>query len=81
MTVRMENTGAIFMAKNASTTGRTKHVDVCNKFVCKFQVSEKITIFFVKSEDNNANILGKNIAGNLHYKHVGVLTCKRGGHI
>ena len=78
VTVRVDNIGAIFMAKNASTTGRTKHVDVRTKFVREFQEDGKITIIFVKSEDNHANILTKNITGDLQDKHAGVLTCRKG---
>ena len=33
ITVRVDNTGAIFMAKNTNTTSGTKHVDVRTKYV------------------------------------------------
>ena len=81
VTVHVENIGAIFMAKNAPITGCSKHVSVHTKFKRKFQEDRKITIVFVKSEDNHANILTKNISRDLQDKYAGVLTCKEAGHI
>ena len=66
------------MAKNVTTTGRTKHVDIRTKFVREYQEDGKITIIFVKSEDNHADILTKNITGDLHDKHSTALTCDKG---
>ena len=57
------------MSKNNSTTSWSKHVDVRTKFVNKFCEDGIVKIIFVKSQDNDSDILTKNLASELHKKH------------
>ena len=67
--VRVDNVGAIFMSKNVTTMNRTKHVDVRTKFVNEFVEDGILKIIFVKSEDNDSDIMTKNLGGDLYSKH------------
>ena len=57
ITVRVDNTGAIFVFKNTNTTSGTKHVDVRIKYVNKYCEDGLVKIIFVESVNNNAGIL------------------------
>ena len=67
--VRVDNVGAIFMSKNVTTTSRTKHVDIRSKYVREYAEDGIIKIVFVKSEDNDSDIMTKNCQSDLHSKH------------
>ena len=57
--VRVDNIGAIFMASNVTTTCHTRHVDIRYKNVNKYAEDGNDTIIFVKSADNDSDILMK----------------------
>ena len=67
--IRVDNTGAIFMGQNVTTTNQTKHVDIRSKFVREYVEDGVIKILFVKSENNHSDIMTKNVTGDLHEKH------------
>ena len=67
--VRVDNTAAIYMSQNITTTTRTKHIDVRTKFVKEFCEDGIIKIIFVRSEDNDSDILTKNLQSELFGKH------------
>ena len=67
--VRVDNVGAIFMSDNKTTTSRAKHVDIRTKYVNEYCEDGKIKIIFVKSADNDSDILTKNLGGDLFDKH------------
>jgi hypothetical protein len=69
--VRVDNVGAIFMTKNITTTGRSKHVDIRYKFVTEYIEDGIIKVIFVKSADNDSDIMTKNLGSELHSKHAG----------
>ena len=50
-------------------TARTKHIDVRTKFVKEFCEDGIIKIIFVRSEDNDSDILTKNLQSELFRKH------------
>ena len=58
--VRVNNMGAIFMASNITITCHTKHVDIRYKHVNEYVEDGVVKIVFVKSADNDSNILTKN---------------------
>ena len=62
--VRVDNIGAIFMSKNITTTSRSKHVDVRTKYINKDVEDGVLKIIFVRSEDNNSDIMTKNLSGD-----------------
>ena len=57
--VGVDNVGAIFMASNITTTCCTKYVDIRYKYVNEYDVDEAVKIFFLKSTDNDSNIITK----------------------
>ena len=69
VTVRVDYVGAIFMASNITTTNCTKHVEIWYKYVNEYVEDRVVKIIFVKSVDNNSNILTKNLSADLHEKH------------
>lgn len=69
MIMYVDNTGAIDLAKNWSTTGRTKHIVVRFHFIRELVENGVIEIKFVKSEDNAADILTKNVSEQFFLKH------------
>ena len=75
--VRVDNVGAIFMSKNVTTTSRTKHVDVRYKYVNEYVEDGVIKILFVKSEDNEADGMTKNLGGEQYEKHNARMICDR----
>ena len=56
ITVRVDNTGAIFMSKNINTTSGTKHIDVRIKYANEYCKEGVVKIIFVESANNNADI-------------------------
>jgi hypothetical protein len=77
-----DNLGAIFLAKNAQVSARTKHIDVRHHFIRDLIKEKQLTIKFVKSEDNPADIMTKNTNRDLFQKHSknithGTLPCWR----
>ena len=69
VTARVDNVGVIFMASNITKTSCTKHVDIWYKYVNEYVDGGIVKILFVKSADNDSNILAKNISTYLHEKH------------
>ena len=69
ITVRVDNMGAVFMSNNVTTSQRTKHIDIRSKFVREYVQDGIIIIKFVRSEDNDSDILTKNLGPELHSKH------------
>ena len=60
ITVYVDNVGAIWLSNNRTTSDKTKHIDIRTSFVKEYQEDGNIIIKFVKSEDNEADILTKN---------------------
>ena len=69
VTVIVGNVGAIFMASNITTTCHTKHVDIRYKYVNEYVEDGVVQIVFVKSADNDSDILSKNLSAEPHEKH------------
>ena len=59
--VNVDNIGAIYLAKNATTSKRTKHVDIRYHFVRECIEDGIIKIIFVKSADNDSDVMTKNL--------------------
>ena len=69
ITVRVDNIGAIWMSQNVNTSSRTKHVDIRTKYVNEYCEDGVLKIIFVKSVDNDSDIMTKNLGADLHSKH------------
>jgi hypothetical protein len=68
--VRVDNVGAIFMAENVTTTGRTKHVDIRYHYVREFVEDGFVKIIFVRTAENYADQFTKNVTGSIYDAHV-----------
>ena len=66
--VQVDNVGAIWLANNSSVSERTKHVDLSAHFVRDMIKDQVIEINFVKSAENDSNIMTKNQQGQ-HYMY------------
>ena len=75
--VRVDNTGAIFMGNNVTTTSCTKHVDIRTKYGREYIEASVLKIMFVRSEDNTSDIMTKNVQGDLQDKHYKELVCEK----
>ena len=69
VTIRVDNIGAIYMAKDSNTSQRSKHIDVRYKYVTEFVDEGFCEIIFVKTEDNHSDGFTKNLGRELHEKH------------
>ena len=61
--VQVDNVGAIWLANNSSVSERTKHVDLRAHFVRDMIKDQVIEINFVKSTENDSDIMTKNRQG------------------
>ncbi len=55
--------------KNITTTGHSKPVDIHYKFVTEHIEDGIIKVIFVKSADNDSDIMTKNLGSELYSKH------------
>ena len=63
------NFGAIFMSDNITVTSHAKKVDIRYKDVIKYVENGIVKIMFVKSAEDDRNILTNNLSGEFHDKH------------
>ena len=56
------------MSSNITTTCHTKHVDIRYKYVNEYVEDGVVKIVFVKSGDDDSNILTKNFSAEVHEK-------------
>lgn len=75
--VRVDNIGAIFMAENASSSARTRHIDIRYKFVREMTEDNFLKIVFVRSEENKADGHTKNLPQELFEKHASSYVAKK----
>ena len=68
--VKTDNIGAMFMAQNASSGVRTRHVDTRYHFVRENLEDGIIKIEFLKSAENDSNIFTKNVSQDVYERHV-----------
>jgi uncharacterized protein (DUF488 family) len=69
MTLRMDNTGAIYLANNQTTGQRTKHIDIRFHHVRNLITDGIIKTKFVRTGDNTTDIFTKNTSETLFVKH------------
>jgi hypothetical protein len=67
--VNVDNVGAIYLAKKAGSTSRTKHVDTRYHYVREYIEDGVLLVQFVRLEDNDADTFTKNVGGILYEKH------------
>ena len=67
--MKVDNIGAIFLAKNRTSGERTKHIDIKYHYVREMIDKGFIELEFVKSEVNTADIFTKNLGRELYSLH------------
>ena len=67
--VHVDNIGAVYLAKNATTGNRTKHIDTRYHFVREYIEDGIVKVIFVRSEANDADLFTKNLNGETFNKH------------
>ena len=68
-----DNQGAIFNASNPITEKRTKHMDIRYHYIREVVERGKVHLLFVKTEDNPADMLTKNLVRDKFLKCWGAL--------
>lgn len=68
--VHVDNVGALFMTENISTSGRTKHLDLRMRYVNNLVEEGFLKFVFVRSAQNKADHLTKNVNGETYENHV-----------
>ena len=66
-----DNQGAIFLAKNEALGQRTKHIDTRCHFTRELIQIGLLSVVYIKSEDNMADTMTKNLNEKLFWKHTG----------
>ena len=67
--VYVDNVGAIYLSKSATTSNRTRHIDTRYHFVRDYIDDGVLKIVFVRSEFNHADIMTKNLSVKLYEQH------------
>ena len=67
--VRVDNVGAIYLAQNAVSKPKMKHIDIRYHFVWDMIENGVIKIIFVSSEENNSNVFTKKLGEEAFNKH------------
>ncbi len=75
--VRVDNMGAIFMAENASSSIRTRHIDIKWHFTRNLTKDKIIKIIFVRTAENKSDGFTKNVSADIHEKHTQDFVCNK----
>ena len=67
--VQVDNVGAIYLAKQAVTSNRTKHIDTRYHFVRDYVEDGVVKVQFIWSEENDADIFTKNLQEETYWRH------------
>ena len=67
--IYVDNVDTIWLSDNRTTSERTKHIHIRTAFVKEYQEEGKILIKFVKSEENDADIITKNTLNTTFKTH------------
>lgn len=75
--VGVDNIGAIWLARNKTSSDRTKHVDIRAHFTRSVVEEGLVVIVFRRSEENESDIFTKNVTGDLNAKFSSKLICDK----
>ena len=75
--VGMYNIGAIWLARNKTSSDRTKHLDIRAHFTRSVVEDGLVVIVFRRSEENESDIFTKNVTGDLNTKFSSKLICDK----
>lgn len=68
--VQVDNLGAIYLAKNAGSSVRTKHVDINFHFVREYCKDNVVLVQFVYTHLNPSDVMTKNTSSSTYESHV-----------
>ncbi len=71
--VNVDNIGAVYLSKKATTGSRTKHIDTRYLFVRKYIEDGILKVIFVRSENNHADIFTENVNMETFVRHCGAM--------
>ena len=69
MILEMDNKGAVDLSKNWSVSGRTRHDCIRQSFLRELNEEGIITVKWIPTEENSADIFTKNLNGPAFEKH------------
>ena len=81
MELYVDNTSAINLVQNWSTSGHSKHIDICFHHICELVEQGMIKLNFVHTNNNTANIFTKNLGNKLFNKHCALLCLSNTGKV
>jgi hypothetical protein len=70
MIEEIDNSGAVDISNNWSSTGRTRHMDVRYKFLRELKEANLIRCVWIPTDENETDIFTKNCQGPLYCKHI-----------
>ena len=70
MVLKVDNKGAVGLAKSWTVGGRTRHVDVRQYFLRELKEEGLILVEWISGDDMSSDIFTKNPAINVFEKHV-----------
>jgi hypothetical protein len=79
MMVRTDNIGVMFMAENASSGIRNRHIDTRYYFIREHDEDGFMKIVFVKKEAKTSELFTKNVNKDIYERHVIKFLSKIGG--
>ncbi len=72
MILEVDNKGAIDLSHNWSVSGRTRHASVRQNFLRELEEEQILTLVWISTDDNSADLFTKNLPGPAFEKHVAV---------
>lgn len=71
--IKGDNRGAIALTKNTKGHGKVKHIDIRHHYICERIRSGDISIEYVPSADNLADLFTKPLARDTHHQLLSLL--------
>jgi hypothetical protein len=72
MILEIDNKGAVDLSHNWSVAGRTRHDSIRQSFLRELEEEQILTVKWIATEDNSADLFTKNLSGPIFEKHVAV---------
>ncbi len=72
MVLEVDNKGAIDLSHNWSVSGRTRHDSIRQSFLRELEEEQVITLKWIPTDNNSADLFTKNLAGPAFAKHAAV---------
>ena len=72
MILEVDNKGAIDLSHNWSVGGRTRHDSVRQNFLRELEEEQVLTLKWISTNENSADLFTKNLPGPAFLKHIAV---------